>query len=181
MSKSTDAGGKDFGADGIDIQTAMVRHVQANPDRATRPKHILWNGQAVWTSFDVPVPRKGRFQIEFLSESRVAPEGVDVKVEDGSITLPGGETVQILRTWHDPRYEEVVEYPFKSKAGVLKVWNVYHRPWPDGRLTDEKWTGNAGFIVEQEIEGLWLFRCSNGPSEFPDFDQLVFRFSVLGG
>lgn len=181
MSRSTEAGGKDFGADGIDIQTAMVRHVQANPDRATRPKHILWNGQAVWTSFDVPVPREGRLKIEFLSEPREPSQGVDVKVEGGVVSLPGGETVQTLRTWHDARYEEVVEYPFKSKAGLLKVWNVYHRPWPDGRVTEEKWTGNAGFLVEQETERRWLFRCSNGPSESPDFDQLVFRFSVHEG
>lgn len=181
MSRPTDAGRKDFGAGGIDIQTAMVRHVQAHPDRATRPKYILWSGQAVWTIFDVPVPREGRLQIEFLSEPREPSQGADVKVEDGAITLPSGETVQTLRTWHEPQYEEVVEYPFESKAGLIKVWNVYRRPWPDGRVTEEKWTGNAGFLVEHETEGRWLFRCSNGPSESPDFDQLVFRLSVLGG
>ncbi len=170
----------DFGADGVDIQTAMIRHVQAHPDRASRPKHILWNGQAVWTSFDVAVPEEGRFRVEFLSEVREPSQGVDVKVEGGAITLPGGESVQTqtLRTWHDPRYEEVVEYPYKSKAGVLKVWNVYHRSWPDGRITEEKWTGNAGFLVEHEAEDRWVFRCSNGPSELPDFNQLVFRFSI---
>ena len=26
---------KDYGADGIDLQTAMVRHVRAHPDRPT--------------------------------------------------------------------------------------------------------------------------------------------------
>lgn len=179
MSKSTTAGGKDFGTDGIDIQTAMIRHVQEHPDRTTRPKYILWNGQAVWTSFDVPVPEQGVFQIEFLSQPREPSQGVDVKVEGGVVTLQGAESVQTLRTWHEPRYEEIVAYPFKSKAGLLKVWNVYHRRWPDGRITEEKWTGNAGFLVKQETETEWLFRCSNGPSASPDFDQLVFRFSVL--
>ncbi|MFZ5786398.1 MAG: hypothetical protein ACOY3Y_08145 [Acidobacteriota bacterium] len=178
MSRSTEADGKDFGADGIDIQTAMVRHVQTHPDRATRPKCILWNGEAVWTSFDIPVVKTGVFRIEFLSDPREPAQGVDVKVEGGAVTLPGGEVVPKLRTWHEPRYEKTVAYPFKSKAGLLKVWNVYHRVWPDGRITEEKWTGNAGFIVKNETEDRWLFRCSNGPSELPDFDQLVFRFTV---
>jgi hypothetical protein len=178
MSKSKNAVEKDFGAEGIDIQTAMIRHAQIYPDPATRPKHILWNGAAVWTSFDIAVPEKGRFSLEFLSEPRESSQGVDVKVEGGAITLPGGERVQILRTWHSPQYDGAVEYPFKSKAGLLKVWNVYHRPWPDGRVTEEKWTGNAGFIVEQQAENRWVFRCSSGPSESPDFGQLVFRISI---
>lgn len=38
MSRSTDAGPKDFAANGIDIQTAMIRHVQAHPVRATRSR-----------------------------------------------------------------------------------------------------------------------------------------------
>src|SRR5690348_7850851 len=112
MPRKAVAGEKDFGDAGIDIQTAMLRHVQANPDRAKRTKHIVWNGQPVWTSFDIPVPTKGRFQISFVSEPRVPSQGVDVKAEDGTIALPGGETVQTLRTWHDPRYVELVEYPF---------------------------------------------------------------------
>ncbi|MCP3996563.1 MAG: hypothetical protein GY722_16130 [bacterium] len=178
MRRPTDTAAKDYGADGVDIQTAMISHVQAHPDRTSRPKHILWNGEAVRTSFDVTVPKEGRFRVEFLSEARQPPQGVDVKVENGEILLPRGEGVQTLRTWHDSRYEEVVEYPYTSKAGVLKVWNVYYRSWPDGRITEEKWTGNAGFIVEQEADGRWVFRCSNGPSESPDFSQIVFRISV---
>lgn len=179
MSRSTGAGNKDFGSDGIDIQIAMIRHVQSHPDRATRSKHIFWNGEQVWTSFDVVVPEEGRFQLEFLSAPRVPLQGVDVKVEGGGVTLAGGESVHTLRTWHDPRYEKAVEYPYKSKAGLLKVWNVYHRSWPDGRISVEKWTGNAGFLAEQEAERSWVFRCSDGPSELPDFNQLVFRLSIL--
>ncbi len=179
MSRSTDTGERDYGAEGIDIQTAMVRHVRAHPDRARRPKHILWNGEAVWTSFVVAVPRDGRFRLEFLSEPREPSQGVDVKAEDGAIMLAGGERVGTLRTWHEPRYEETVEYPYESEVRLLRVWNVYRHTWPDGRITEEKWRGNAGFLVEEEADGRLVFRCSNGPSEPPDFDQLVFRFSIL--
>lgn len=179
MSKSEDTNEKDFGADGIDIQAAMVRHIQAYPDRATRPNHIWWNGKAVWTVCNIAVPKKGRFRIEFLSEPRDPSQGVDVKVEDGTVTLPGGEGVQILRTWHEPGCEAVAEYPYSSEVGLLKIWNVYKRCWPNGRTTEEKWTGNAGFLVEREARDQWLFRCSNGPSDLPDFNQLVFRLQVI--
>lgn len=181
MTRTKNAAGGDFGDAGIDIQSAMIAHVQAHPDRATRSKYILWNGRAVWTGIELHVPRQSRFQVEFLSEPRDPAQGVDVKAEDGAIMLPSGESVQTLRTWHAPRYEPVVEYPFISKAGLLKVWNVYHRLWPDGRITEEKWTGNAGFLVEEESERRWLFRCSDGPSRTPDFEQLVFRLSIVGG
>ncbi|MCB9560756.1 MAG: hypothetical protein H6708_10145 [Kofleriaceae bacterium] len=170
----------DFGADGIDIQTAMLRHARAHPDRATRPDHILWNGQAVRTWFDVPVPNAGRFRIEFLSEPREPAQGVDVSAEGGVIRLAGGERIQTLRTWHEERYEEVVTYPFTSKHRLLKVWNVYHWEWPRG-IREEKWTGNAGFLVEQEADARWLLRCSPGPARAPDFTQLVFRFAILEG
>jgi hypothetical protein len=179
MSKSTHTSTKDYGADGIDIQTAMVRHVQAHPDRATRSKYILWGHQAVWTTYDLAVPDEGRFRLEFLSEPRQPSQGVDVKAEGGEIRLSSGESVQTLRTWHDARYEELVEYPYKCKAGLLKIWNVYQRVWPDGRVTEEKWTGNAGFLVEQRGRDRWVFRCSDGPSKSPDFGRFVFQVSIL--
>ena len=178
MRKSTKLEAKDFAAEGVDIQTAMIRHVQSNPDRTTRTKYILWNGDQVWTSCDLEVPKKGCFSIKFLSDPREPTQGVDVKLKDGAIHLSEGERVKILRTWHDPRYEEVVEYPYASNDGRLSIWNVFHRRWPDGRMTAEKWTGNAGFLIERESNHRWLFHCSSGPQEVPDFKQLVFRFSI---
>jgi hypothetical protein len=169
---------RDYAHDGIDIQTAMVRHFKAHPDSSKRPKSIVWDDEPLWASFDIGVPKEGRFQLEFLSEAREPHQGVDTKVEDGAITLLGGESVETLRTWNDPRYESAVEYAYYSGAGMLKVWNVYYRSWPDGRRTVEKWTGNAGFRVEQETSSCWIFRCSSGLVESPDFKQLVFRLVI---
>ena len=169
---------KDYGQTGVDIQTAMVLRAKANPDRVRRPKSILWNGQNVWTTYEIVVPREGRFTIEFLSEARQPPQGVDVKAEGGQIILAGGEAVQTLRTWHDERFESVVEYPYQSEAGLLKVWNVYLRSWPDGRVSEEKWTGNAGCLVDDKSDGGLVFRCSDGGAKVPDFAQLVFRLSI---
>ena len=181
MSKPSHGPEIDFAADGIDILTAMIRHARAHPDRANRPKHILWNGVAVWTSFDISAPHEGQLGLEFLSVARTPPQGVDMRAEDGAFTLAGGERVQVLRTWHDAKYEKTVQYPFATNVGSLKIWNVYHRAWPDGRVTEEKWTGNAGMTVEQLAESCWVFRCSSGPVPLPDFDQLVFRLTINPG
>jgi hypothetical protein len=172
---------KEYGADGIDIETAMFRHMKAHSDPASRLKPILWNGKAIWRIFDVAVPKKGRLRLEFLSKPTEPSQGVDVRVEGGAVILQDGERVQTLRTWHEEKYEEVVEYPYDSKMGLLKVWNVCHWVWPSGEITEEARRGNAGILVEQEAEDRWLFRCNNGPSKPPDFDQLVFRLSILEG
>lgn len=169
---------KDYARDGIDIQTAMVRDVKAHPDSSRTPRSIVWDDEPLWTAFGIGVTEEGRFRIEFLSEAREPYQGVDIKVEDGAITLLGGESVGTLRTWNDPRYEKAVEYSYYSGAGMLKVWNVYYRPGPDGQPTVEKWTGNAGFRVKQEADCGWIFRCSSGASRSPDFNQLVFRLLI---
>lgn len=169
---------KDYGQDGIDIQTAMVRHAKAYPLASTRPRHILWNGQAVWTSLDVIVPETGVLRIDFLSEPTHPAQGVDIKIEGGAIQLPNGNLVQTLRTWHEDRYEGCVEYRYRSAVGLLKVWNVYRRQWPDGRVTEEKWTGNAGFLVEEQDGGAWVLRCSSGSAKSPAFNQLILRMTV---
>lgn len=170
----------DYGADGLDIQSAMLRHARAQPDRERRSRFLRWNGQVVWTAFEIVVPRRGRFQLELLDGAADATQGVDVKVVPGTIQLPGGERVPHLRTWRDARFEDTLEYPYRSRAGILWVWNVYKWSWPGGLVTDEKWTGNAGFLAEHEGDGRWLFRCSDGPSAPPDFGRLVFRISVRG-
>lgn len=179
MRQSTKTTVRDFGADGISIQTAMVRHVQSHPDRVTRPKYILWNGKVLRTTYEIAVQKTGAFELEFLSQARYPLQGVDVSVDEGEISLTRGGRVGTLRTWHDPRYEETVKYPFRAKNGLLRVWNVYQCALPSGEIVDEKWTGNAGFIVEQESERQWLFHCSCGPCTPPDFDQLIFRLSIL--
>src|SRR5262245_55644003 len=101
---------KDYAPMGIDIQTAMVRHVRAYPDRRTRPDHIIWNHREVRTFLTIAVPIRGRFRIKFLSAARGISQGVDVSADGGGVVLPNGKSVQTLRTWHDQVYEETVEY-----------------------------------------------------------------------
>jgi hypothetical protein len=168
----------DYSTEGIDIQTAMLRHVRAFPDRSLRPPYLLWGGQKVFTSYTIHVPSFGRLRLEFLSVARAPRQGFDVKTESGGIFLARGEAVHTLRTWNDERYERSVEYAYRSAARRLIVWNVYEREWPGGRMTEERWTGNAGFVVSGDTDRGLVFHCSHGPARSPDFEQLVVRVLV---
>lgn len=104
---------------------------------------------------------------------------MDVFADDGWILLAGGERVGTLRTWHDPDYEEAVEYRYESRSGLLRIWNVYKQRWAGGEVTEEKLCGNAGFLVDELGETEVTFRCSSGSPEQPDFTELVFRVTLL--
>jgi hypothetical protein len=132
----------------------------------------------VWTSFELVVPEEGVIKVEFLSQPTNPSQGFDIKVEGGGVELADGRHVQTLRTWHEEQYDESAEYRYRSSMRLLKVWNVYRREWPDGRQTEEKWTGNSGFLAEDEGGGSWVLRCSGGSAASPDFSQLVLRLSV---
>lgn len=94
--------------------------------------------------------------------------------------LADGTKVETPRTWHDDRLPSTVEYPYSSRVGRLKLWNVFQKVWPDARVTEEKWVGNAGFLVENEGIGRFVFRCSDAQIGGPDFQRLVFRLQVTG-
>lgn len=170
----------DYGASGLDIQTAMVQHVKANPDRKTRSDFIFWNGKEVRTSLSISVPPRGQVRLEFLSGEPVPKQGVDIKAENGGLLLSDGQYIETLRTWWDDDYEPTVEYSYVTATGSLKVWNVYERRWPDGRVTTEKWTGNSGFWVESAGDRSFIFHCSPGTLPDPNFEFLVVRLTCLG-
>lgn len=169
---------RDYANSGLTIQYAMNDHATRFPDRKTRPRFLLWNGLRIWTSDSIPIPQKGIVQAEFLSGDPNVRQGFDLKIHDGWIELAGGEHVPLLRTWKDERLEDVVEYPFHSRDGLLWVWNVYEMTYSSGEKVEEKWTENAGFWVGTVGESDRIYHCSHGMAKPPDFDSLVFRVSV---
>jgi hypothetical protein len=164
----------------ITIQAAMLDHVRRFPDKASRPPHIIWNGLHIMTADAVSVPPDGFVEAELLHvREDLAQQGFDLKV-NGWFQLAGGEHVDLLRTWCDPRYEDAVRYSFHSADNVLWVWNVYQERLPNGQVLEEKWTGNAGFWVERASEQERIYHCSPGPLAVPDFEALVFRILISG-
>ena len=170
---------KDFAESGLDIQSAMLRHAKAFPNPSTRPKTILWGSHEIRTSLKLSVPCAGTMSLRFLSPPDPIPQAIDIKIPSGGVKLRGGEVVPLLRTWQDERYEDSVEYEYEAPERCLFVWNAYRVDWPSGTVTEEKWTGNAGFWVDQKSDKTLVFHCSPGPIGRPDFERLVFELRIL--
>ncbi len=171
----------DYGASGMTICEAMIDNANRFPDKDNRPNFIFWNGLHVKTGDRWQVPELGRVRIKILSHKKEVEQGIDLRVIKGAVILAGGEEVSLLRTWADERYEAVVEYPYFSKSGEMYITNVYKVVLPNGITREEKWTGNAGFLVESVSSKERIYRCSYGDAEAPDFGSLVFGVTIIPG
>lgn len=167
----------DYAISGMTLQQAMVAHAKLHPNKKSRPDTFLWGNRRVRTSDLIQVPNEGIVRLEFLKSSQATRQGVDLKV-DGWIELAGGEHASLLRTWQDGKLEDVVEYPFFTKDGILWTWNVYEMTYPSGQTVEEKWTENAGFWVEANGEFERVYHCSHGMATPPDFDSFVYKLTI---
>lgn len=168
---------EDYCNRGLTIREALLDQARRCPKKVECANFILWQGRLITTGDAFPVPSEGIVRGEFLSSKDVVEQGFDLKL-DGWLRLANGSKVSLLRTWNDPRYEPVVEYPFHCNDGKLWVWNVYKRQSPDGRLIEEKWTENAGFWIEEISATERIYHCSHGFLYPPDFESLVFRINI---
>jgi hypothetical protein len=168
--------GHDYSLDGCSICSALVQdHI--NETRNERGHWIRWGDRWVRGGDWIAVPKHGIVRAEFLSWKGSSEQGVDLDV-DTWILLAGGEKVPLLRTPRDDRYEDIVEYEYKSTSGYLRTWNYYEYLRPDGNSYLEKWTGNAGLWAERLSEHDRIYHCSAGGCDPPDFDHLVYRVTV---
>jgi hypothetical protein len=168
----------DYRNSGMSIQYAVLDQVKRFPDKKTRPPYILWGDLHVATADDIPVPTDGIFRAEFLAGDHLLRQGFDLRAVNGWIQLRVGELVPVLRTGKDERLDDVIQYPFHSEGGLLRVWNVYERVYPSGERATEMWTGNAGFWVERLGDRDHVYHCSSGFVLPPNFESLVFRLSI---
>lgn len=167
---------KNYKSSETTIQTAMVDMAMSYSVSADRPDFIFLDGQKVKTYHWMDVPEYFRIKVEFLSEPD-PNQGMDIKVEGGHIELADKEKVKLLRTWHDPKYEAVIEYTGYSKSKRVCVTNVYMEKRGE-KVFEEKWTENAGMIVQNTDDNTVILNCSSGSQVPPDFDSLVFKVSV---
>lgn len=163
---------------GLSISQAFVDHVKRFPDKTNRPSYIYWNEQKIQTVDKISVRSRGRIRGQFIQQNFHAEQGFDLSVA-GYFELQDGQRVKTLRTWNDSRYESVVEYPFFSEDGLISVWNVYKRLDVSGRLVEEKLTQNAAFWIEELDKSERIYHCSQGLSSPPNFEDLVFRITLL--
>jgi hypothetical protein len=168
----------DYSKSGKSIQYAMLEHAKRFPDISTRPSWIRWGHLLVKTGDSISVPERGTWRGEFLRLSPELEQGFDVQVA-GWTQLPSGKRVDLLRTWGDERLASVVEYPYYSKDCLLWVWNVYKRRRGAAEV-EERWTGNAGFWVEEISDVERVYHCSHATADPPEFEGFVFKLTIIG-
>ena len=167
---------KKYSSNETTIQSAMIDMVKSFPDKETRPESIIFDGTKVTTGLWVSVPTHFNIKLEFMSEAD-QNQGVDMKPDKGYLKLSDGAKVKLLRTWHDPKFEKVVEYKGVSKSGRIFITNVY-KIEQFGEIREEKWTGNAGMAIDKLSSEELIFNCSPGYKNPPDFSSLIFRITA---
>jgi hypothetical protein len=178
MSRKNQEQNYDYAESGMSIWQAMLDRGKKRPKNERGPVTIRWGDKIVQTADVIQVPRRGMVRLECVRSATDLRQGFDVKMRGGCV-LANGEIVPLLRTWCDERYEPVVEYNYEADSGLISTWNVYET-WRGSELTTEKWTGNAGFWIEEVGTLDRIYHCSAGPLETPGFESLVYRMTVTG-
>lgn len=180
---------EDFANSGLSISQVFVKAMQSypGPGRAgTEALAVLWGGQPVVVGDVIRAPVRGTLRLEFISASIDGLEGagqlqgadLDVSADSGSIELPDGSNVSLLRTWFEKDLPPTVSYPYESPSGIVRTYNVCQIAL-GGIVREEKWTDNAGMIVEEQDSLSRVYHCSHCLSEPPDFTNLVYRVTII--
>jgi hypothetical protein len=138
----------------------------------SRGKPVRVGKQIVTQADRVPI-KKGRVRLVFLS-AKGQEQGVYLKAKDGWVEMSDGGRTETLVVWKHPPLPDVVEHNVYCPSEGLTVWNAYRVVHPDGTVTEDMWTGNAGMVILEDAPQSRVYGCSTGEGDF-DATQLVFR------
>ncbi len=134
------------------------------------------NGGLVVMSQKLEVKTDQYVKIEFIRSKNDYRQGIELSLDKrkGCIEV-NNQKLNSPVFWKDTAPSTIIFKCFpKKETGQLNLWNIWQ--YIDDRV--DAWIGNAGIIVEQEDEGIFLFRCSSGIGDI-DFDDLVFRLILV--
>ncbi len=134
------------------------------------------NGSPVVMSQRVEVKIGQNVKIEFISSINDFRQGIELSLDkrNGYIEV-NKQKLNSPVFWKDTAPSTFIFKCFpKKEMGKINLWNIWQ--YTDNRF--DAWIGNAGIIVEQEEEDIFLFRCSNGIGDI-NFDDLVFRLILF--
>ena len=146
-----------------------------------RGMRVIHKGREVAQVMRVPVMHPCKGHIEFISKRRRRPTpGISMDAKNAVFVFNENEKMPGVSVFFDRRPAYV---PFKvlspKNAAMLHVWNI----WEGDYGSQDAWLVNSGMIVEEQEPGpdgqrRWLVRCSSGPNDEPNFDDLVFRMEL---
>ncbi|MDZ7653984.1 MAG: hypothetical protein U5L03_16205 [Burkholderiaceae bacterium] len=124
------------------------------------PLHV--NGVQV-VQMDRIAVRRGMVSVR--ASRACAGQGIALKAPSGAIWLSDGKAVPLLHVWFDPGLPLTVTHEVDCRDGELRVWNIFRTVHPNGAVTEDKWTGNAGMAIVDSQPSRRHYRCSPGTAE----------------
>jgi hypothetical protein len=103
--------------------------------------------------------------VSVSTNSACAGQGIALKAPSGAIRLSDGQAVPLLHIWFDPGLPLAVAHEVDCREGELRVWNIFRTVHPNGAITEDKWTGNAGMAIVDAQPRRRRYRCSPGTAE----------------
>lgn len=129
------------------------------------------DGLAVMQADSIPISQ-GYVTIRFLKGYQ-QDHGVRLKAKGGWIELSDGSHAEVVDTWRSPGLPDEITYKVSSPQKRLGLWNIYRIVHPDGTVSEDMWTGNAGIVVLQDRPNKRTYGCSPGGGDRFDPDALI--------
>lgn len=131
-------------------------------------------GQQVFNIYRRSVKIGQSVSIQILEHAAKPVQGLRLKIVGGTLLVNGQELEDVV-LWLDTAPADVELACCISKSsthGELRIWNC----WRSDTGTTQAWIGNAGIIVDEEMDGATL-RCSSGTGPF-DPTQLTVNIQL---
>jgi hypothetical protein len=114
----------------------------------------------------------GRVTVRFVKGKR-PDHGIRLKANGGWIELSDHRRVATVDIWREPCLPDVIEHRVCCPTGELGVWNIYRVRHPNGTVTEDMWTGNAGMVLLEEEPTKRTYGCSSGIEAFDPSELVV--------
>jgi hypothetical protein len=125
----------------------------------SRGAPLLVNGVEI-VQIDRIAVRRGK--VRLVAKVAYEGQGIALKAPSGAIKLSDGREVSVLHIWFDPGLPLEVTHELDCPDGELRVWNIYRTVHPNGAVTEDAWTGNAGMVIAEKQPRRRHYRCSPG-------------------
>lgn len=140
----------------------------------TRGKPISIGGEIIVQRDLIALSDISLVNIRFLGDQAFLDNGIVLSVvPPGSIRLSDGTSVNAVKIWDEEGLPRIVEHVVDPRGQVLKVHNKYKVKHPNGEVTEENFTGNAGMVVTEVGVTKRRYECSSGPGPFSKNDLVL--------
>lgn len=124
---------------------------------------------------EIEIPPQVQIKLTFLGVRVYLDNAAVIAVpKPGYIELSDGSWTSAVSIWDELNLPRSVVHNVQSPKQILNVYNKYRIRHPDGSITEDSFTGNAGMVVTKLGKRKRLYECSAGPDDF-DKRDLVFQ------